>query len=627
MSMTINTNIDALNALRNLGTTGLAFSNSVQKLSSGLRINTAADDAAGLAIATKLSSQVSGLNQAQRNGQDGVSMVQTAEGALNQVQTMLQRIRELSVEAANSTLSKTDAQSVNAEITALSAEINRTATATTFNGQSLLTGALSVSQNGGTVSAGYVVQSGSNTSVTNVSVSGAKASTTYTLTSAAGGKLTLTDGTGNSQQLTVGALNPNSSETINFANMGVSITVASVAGETAANVAAGLAASGASAPTIAIGGTSGTNLVNGTALAQTSAAPVTAGGGVTYTPWIGGLDGSSPATATASSGVPQGTMNLDHGVALTGAISGSIGGETFTGTLAAPSDGANSSIVLTGTRGDTIQLDYKQGTGANWSAQVNDFWGASFTFVAGTGTATASAMTAAPGATPGTYTFTSSGPGSLTLNGQTATVANMGANATQTLTFGNIGFTLTSDANGMSAAAIVSNLLQSSNNSIVVTGTGGTSGTANTITTGAGSGATFQIGANAGDNLGVTFGDARTAALGGLDAAIAAFSSASTGTGSITGTASALITAADSAISTVSAQNSNFGAVENRLNAAVSTLSVTSQNLNASESRIRDLNVAAEMVNFTKTQILQQAGTAILAQANSASQNVMTLLR
>ncbi len=113
MSMTINTNIDALNALRNLTTTGTAFSSSVQKLSSGLRINTAADDAAGLSIATKLQSQVTGLNQAQRNAQDGVSMVQTAEGALNQVQTMLQRIRELAVEAGNSTLSSSDAASVN----------------------------------------------------------------------------------------------------------------------------------------------------------------------------------------------------------------------------------------------------------------------------------------------------------------------------------------------------------------------------------------------------------------------------------------------------------------------------------------------------------------------------------
>ncbi len=392
MSMDINTNIDALNALRNLGTTSTAFSSSVQKLSSGLRINTAADDAAGLAISTKLQSQVTGLDQAQRNAQDGVSMVQTAEGALNQVQTMLQRIRELSVEAANSTLGQSDAQSVNAEITALQAEITRTANTTTFNGQHLLTGALSVAQSGGTVNSGFVVASGTNTSVSGVSVAGAKASSTYTLSSAGGaGTLTLSDGAGNSQTLTLSAVSANGSQTINFANLGVSITVSSVTGESAANVSAGLAAG--------------------------------------------------------------------------------------------------------------------------------------------------------------------------------------------------------------------------------------------TVQTGAGSGAVFQVGANQGDTLGVTFGDARTAALGGLDAAIAAFTTAANSGTGIATAAGALITATDTAIGDVSTMNSGFGAVENRLNDTVATLSVTSENLNASESRIKDLNVAAEMVNFTKTQILQQAGTAILAQANSAPQNILTLLR
>src|SRR5512140_3705877 len=149
MSVRIFTNIEALNAQRNLSQTALSFSKSVEKLSSGLRINRAADDAAGLAISQKLGAQVTGLNQAQRNAQDGIAMVQTAEGALNEVHSMLQRIRELAVEAANSTLSSGDAQSVSTEITALRAEIDRIAGSTTFNGQNLLTGALSVSQNTG----------------------------------------------------------------------------------------------------------------------------------------------------------------------------------------------------------------------------------------------------------------------------------------------------------------------------------------------------------------------------------------------------------------------------------------------------------------------------------------------
>ena len=176
MSTRINTNIEALNAQRNLSVTASKYASSVEKLSSGLRINRAADDAAGLAISEKLQAQVTGLNQAQRNAQDGVSMVQTAEGALNEVHSMLQRVRELSVEAANSTLGQSDAQSVNAEVTALQAEITRIASTTTFNGQNLLTGALSVAQTGGTVGAGFVVAAGTNTSVRTSSSSGAKAS-------------------------------------------------------------------------------------------------------------------------------------------------------------------------------------------------------------------------------------------------------------------------------------------------------------------------------------------------------------------------------------------------------------------------------------------------------------------
>src|ERR1035437_1816835 len=142
MGMVINTNVDALNALRNLSTTANSFSSSVQKLSSGLRITTAADDGAGLAISNKLSAQVSGLNQAQRNAQDGVSMIQTAEGALTEVQSMLQRIRELAVQAANATVGQTDSKSISTEVTALQAEIDRIAGATTFNGQHLLDGSL-----------------------------------------------------------------------------------------------------------------------------------------------------------------------------------------------------------------------------------------------------------------------------------------------------------------------------------------------------------------------------------------------------------------------------------------------------------------------------------------------------
>ena len=393
MSVRINTNIEALNAQRNLSATAAVFAKSVEKLSSGLRINRAADDAAGLAISEKLKAQVTGLNQAQRNAQDGISMVQTAEGALTEVHSMLNRIRELAVEAANSTLSSTDAASVGTEITALRAEINRIAGATTFNGQYLLTGALSVVQSGGTGAVGTALNTTANAAIAAVDVSGAKASTTYTVTSQAGGKVTLSDGV-NSQQITLpGTIGATGTLTVNFGNMGVKIVIVGAAAKTAADLATDLADK--------------------------------------------------------------------------------------------------------------------------------------------------------------------------------------------------------------------------------------------TVITGAGTGANFQIGANAPDSLGVSFADSRltAAGYGTLDSDITSFETATgSGTG-IIAAAQALITSCDTAIGYVSTTRGNLGAVQNRLEHTTASISVASENLNASQSRIRDLDVASEMVNFTKTQILQQAGTAILAQANSASQNILTLLR
>jgi flagellin len=156
------------------------------------------------------------------------------------------------------------------------------------------------------------------------------------------------------------------------------------------------------------------------------------------------------------------------------------------------------------------------------------------------------------------------------------------------------------------------------------------------IATTANTGANFQIGAtgNAVDALGVTFADARvtnntstTAGYGTLAADIATFATATGNGNGIVAAAQTLINSTDVGISFVSTVRGNLGAVQNRLEHTTASISVASENLNASESRIRDLDVASEMVNFTKTQILQQAGTAILAQANSAPQNIMTLLR
>jgi flagellin len=136
----INTNIEALIAQRNLAVTAASLGKSVEKLSSGLRINRAADDAAGLGISETLRAQVRGLNQASRNAQDAISMVQTAEGALNEVHAMLQRIRELAVQYNNGTNSADSKASIKAEVEQLADAIGKVASQTKFNGVSLLSG-------------------------------------------------------------------------------------------------------------------------------------------------------------------------------------------------------------------------------------------------------------------------------------------------------------------------------------------------------------------------------------------------------------------------------------------------------------------------------------------------------
>ena len=142
MGMFINTNIAAINAQRNLSLTGAKMAKALERLSSGLRINRAADDAAGLSISEALRAQIRGLKQGSRNAQDAISMVQTAEGALNEVHGILQRMRELTIQAGNSTLSSEDRKAIGNEIETLKNEINNIANRTTFNGLSLLTGAL-----------------------------------------------------------------------------------------------------------------------------------------------------------------------------------------------------------------------------------------------------------------------------------------------------------------------------------------------------------------------------------------------------------------------------------------------------------------------------------------------------
>ena len=245
MAMSIRNNVASLQAQNSLTKAQSDLGTSLQRLSTGYRINSSADDAAGLAISSKLEAQIGGLNQAARNGQDGISMIQTAEGALDEVQSNLQRMRDLSVQASNAALSASDRGNVNQEMQSLFNNINNIATRTKFNGQALLNGTLSTSQNlaTSTTVAGTAVTG--NAGVTSIDVSGAAAATTFTLTAGATAGDLVMSGTVNGQALTqtvslsaIGAAGGKS--TASFGTFGISLTMSGSAAETAANLATGL---------------------------------------------------------------------------------------------------------------------------------------------------------------------------------------------------------------------------------------------------------------------------------------------------------------------------------------------------------------------------------------------------
>ena len=247
MSMSIRTNVASLNAQRALFNAGNDLQKSMQRLSSGYRINSSADDAAGMAISTKMQSQIGGLNQASMNAQDGISMIQTAEGALDEVTSSLQRMRDLAVQASNSTLSDTDRGNINQEIQALYSNINNISSRTQFNGQNLLTGALTTSQDTTSgVNAGLALATDSTASVASVDVSKAGASAQFDITADTVGNVTLTNHNDTTQTQTIHAndLTVGQAQTFDFSTFGVSFTVAASGSATGADTATDLAAAG-----------------------------------------------------------------------------------------------------------------------------------------------------------------------------------------------------------------------------------------------------------------------------------------------------------------------------------------------------------------------------------------------
>lgn len=240
MPQIINTNLASLTAQRNLNSSQSALATSLQRLSSGLRINSAKDDAAGLAISQRMQAQIKSFSQAQRNANDGISMIQTAEGGMSQTQDMLIRMKELATQGSNSTLSDSERKFIADEMTQLRDEINNIATRTKFNGQQLLNGSFGKKLD----TANSTVLPGSAASataaVTKVDITGAAAGATFTFSNAAG-VLTLSDGTV-SQSIDLTAVNvaAGGAYELNFNELGVKLSVSAAQATTGANIATAL---------------------------------------------------------------------------------------------------------------------------------------------------------------------------------------------------------------------------------------------------------------------------------------------------------------------------------------------------------------------------------------------------
>ena len=480
MAAYINTNIASLNAQRNLTTSQSSLNTALQRLSSGLRINSAKDDAAGLAISDRMTSQIRGANQAVRNANDGVSLAQTAEGDLQQIGSNLQRIRELAVQAANASNSASDRTSLNNEASQLILEIDRVANSSAFNGVKLL------------------------------------------------------DGTFSSQAFQVGA-NSTTNDRISISSI-------------------------SSAKTNALGvGSASSYSASLTGLTVTTATALTAGGLVLNGINVGasGSDGVSSSEATSSAIAKAAAIN---------AVSGSSG-------VTATVDATTQTLTATATGTDTV------------GASVNGVL---------IGTAGAVALT-----TDATVAASEMAAAINAVSNQTGVTATS-SGATYTLTA----------ADGRNIA-----LTQT---------TAGASGFGTSVTHG-------SINLSSSSSTGITIGGAEFAAIGASVGLTAATATAGAGVSSLDLTtvsgAQAALTTLDAALSTVNSSRASLGAFQNRFTSAISSLQATSENLSASRSRIQDADFAAETAVLTRGQILQQAGTAMLAQANSIPNGVLALLR
>ncbi len=616
MPQVINTNVASLNSQRNLTTSQGQLATALQRLSSGLRINSAKDDAAGLAISERFTTQIRGLNQAVRNANDGISLAQTAEGALAETGNALQRIRELAIQSANSTNSASDRKALNAESAQLLAEVQRIAQTTQFNGQNILDGSFSAAQFQVGANANQTISFGIQGSTTDTL--GAYQATSVAVTSSA------FDGAG---------------FTINGVEIGVS----------AETSAAGVSADSATAKATAINAQSSVTGVSATASNEVAGVAPTARAGLS--------NGALVINGIAVGAIASSTNAVTQGRNAATAIN-SVSNQTGVTAVADASTGA---LTLTAADGRNIQLDAGSGD-ADGATAIYNATGLSVHATAPTGFDTFTVAIAGAfdgdGGTAGSLSWGDS----AVIDGVTyefvetagdeadGNVAVVVANTAETAD--NVATALraainaqfaagntTVQATGATSNVIVTNSLAGANGVIAdyfdeAGVTGGGTGTAlvQTALTAGTDGSYTAAGLTTRGTL--TLSSAANFTLGGADLAYAGLANANPALSALNEVdistvegANAAIAVLDGALSQVTSIRADLGAVQNRFGSTIANLQTTSENLTAARSRILDADFAQETANMTRAQILQQAGTAILAQANAIPQNVLSLLR
>ena len=674
----INTNIASLVAQKNMAMQNTKSEQAIERLSSGLRINSASDDAAGSAIASKMESQVRSLGVAIRNSHDAISMTQTAEGALGEMENILQRVRELSVQAGNSTLSTADRTAIQSEVTALTAEMDDIAKTTNFNGVKLL--------------------NGSNNDITFQTGINATDFLKVELVNSSSSSLGLTGGSRGVTKLT-------SERIVADDKSGVAVTDIKINGQnflsaTLATLASSTEAAGAVADAINLN--TGVHGAVATAFNEvTSSVKATFAQTATFT-----INAQTIGIATSFEALVadinlqvngvQARLNSDTSITLfnddggeiiiagTGAVDVGFVAETYEGFVTLENlDGSAVSIeagsaqngypsttsvdTAAGTSADVATFNFnetsKDGKSIESNAvttnklfdtdlvKINDVLiGSSATNSAASKAAAINLLTAEHGVTASAKTEMSmavrmdTAPGAAEFEVQGIVLDISGAKNTigvidiinASTSIGDIvasvsdsGRMVLSSASGqnitlMSSEANMILSVEDGNDTVLTTAPANTFRALGTINLASADGSQIKLSEGNGDAI-ITHAGLAKLGLGGQGEKLSVGDQGLNVTSLEAATSS--LAKIDKAIDELSAFRSSFGAVENRIDAKINNMTTLKVNTQAAQSRIEDADFAAETTNMTKAQILSQAATSMLAQANSSKQNLLALLQ